>query len=179
VNPHALKSGDVCTPSLSVGSGQGLSNERVLLVHRDDKGQSSGVIADDEDRPSSEVLARNDPVKVDQWSLRLHRLPKPDILGMVRILAPVAVVEKSVLAEGIIVGAFLPGVGRCCRDCEGQLLDGGRFEDALRADKRHPDSLESKTALKNRARKYFTVPKNLALEKIERRHPDPVVTVHR
>jgi hypothetical protein len=95
----------------------------------------------------------NDPVKIDEWNLALHGQPQAGVVAMMGICSSIAVLQKPIGAQHVLVGAILPFDDRNRRNAQRHLGQQTRFEDALRCDERNALTLKRETLCEERARK--------------------------
>ena len=76
-----------------------------LLVDRHREGQSVAVVANDEHGPGRDVSSRDQTVQVDQREPLLHGEPQAAVVRVLRVFTTVAIAQKIVGPEGIVVRA--------------------------------------------------------------------------
>ena len=97
-----------------------------LLVDRHCEGQSFPVVANDEHGPGGDVSAGHQAVQVDQRQPLLPREPQATVVRVLRVFTTVAIAQKTVGPEGIVVRT----VGRR-PDRERRIAQHPWLEDAL------------------------------------------------
>ena len=75
------------------------------VIYRDRESQLRRVIADNKDRPGGEVLARYEPVEIDERLSFRYQSAQADVVSMGRVGAAVPISKKSVRPHGVVVGS--------------------------------------------------------------------------
>ena len=146
------------------------------IIDRNLEGQRSGIIANDVNGPDCEITPRHQAIQVDEWSLTLHRQPKPGVIGVFRICAAIPVEDGAALLYAILVWS-LPTFDDGHRRYRERHLGCGRFEDALRADERHAATVEHKSAAEDLAGQDLSVQTGLFLQECECCGSDTTVSI--
>src|SRR5581483_7750333 len=115
------------------------------------------VVPHDIHRPHGHVATRCDTVQVDQWNVPRHGKSQTLVVVMSRVRAAVAIAEKAIRAETVVVRALLALSDWNRGDTDWTLWKQRWLEDALRTDQRDPSALEIESALQEVAGKHCAV----------------------
>ena len=102
-------------------------------VHRDGEAKSRDVVADDIHGPRCHVLARNNPVEVDEGSPSLHGEAQANVVSVVRI-SPAVTIDDDVSSHLIVVWSLATLDDRRRVDAQRHFRKHRRLKDSLRAD---------------------------------------------
>jgi len=135
----------------------GIDAQMALVVDSNRKRgrQRIGIITDDKDRPSSDIAAARDPMKIGQGQAIRHGRTKPTVIPMVGIDAPIAIAEQAICAESVIIWAI-----GSRRNRKREIKDPG-LEYSLRPHKRDSHILEEKALSKRFPGQHVPIPHDL------------------
>ena len=135
------------------------------------------MVADDEHWPDGHVPTWRHAEQVDERGSALHGQPKPDIVPVLRVRAPITVTEEAVSPEVVVVGPSLALDHRLGHDAERHLGQDCGLEDPLRPQERHALAFELESARQRREREHLAVKRRLLAQELERTGPNTRVEV--